>query len=260
MDILDQYVMRPPHHQNAIDLFDGEWSSTLPADSGLVARPGHAGLFDDGRIHWLDEVVGGVDGMRVLELGPLEGAHSAMLQRLGAREVLAIEANARAYLKCLIVKEALSLDRVRFLLGDFTSYLDETDDHFDAVVASGVLYHMLDPVGLLRGLRRVADRALIWTHYYDADLCARDELRRRFGPPEHTTADGVTVELRPYRYLESLEWSGFCGGAHPDARWLTRASLMSLLDAHGWSDIRVEFDHPDHPGGPALAVVVQSAA
>lgn len=125
------------------------------------------------------------------------------------------------------------------------------------VVASGVLYHMLDPVGLLQGISRVTDRALIWTHYFDEEPCSRDELRRRFGPPEHAVADGVTVEVRPYRYLESLEWSGFCGGAHPDARWLTRESLLRLLGAHGWTDVQVGFDRPDHPGGPTLAVVVQ---
>jgi SAM-dependent methyltransferase len=78
----------------------------------------------------------------VLELGPLEGGHSFMFERLGAREVIAIEANPRAYLKCLIIKELLDLRRVRFLCGDFLEYLRADGTDFDLVFASGVLYHM----------------------------------------------------------------------------------------------------------------------
>ncbi len=37
--------------------------------------------------------------MNILELGPLEGAHTYQLR------ILAIEANAEAFLKCLVVKE-----------------------------------------------------------------------------------------------------------------------------------------------------------
>ena len=53
----------------------------------------------------------------MLELGPLEGAHTYMLDRAGASEVVAIEGNTRAFLKCLITKELLSMPSARFLVG-----------------------------------------------------------------------------------------------------------------------------------------------
>jgi Protein of unknown function (DUF1698) len=84
--------------------------------------------------------------MTVLELGPLEGAHTYRLQQLGAGRILAIESNVEAYLKCLIVKEALGMKRAEFMLGDFTLYLQECTERFDLVFCCGVLYHMQDPL------------------------------------------------------------------------------------------------------------------
>ncbi|WP_204313559.1 hypothetical protein, partial [Klebsiella michiganensis] len=65
----------------------------------------HAGeirLYDDARIAWLVSSVGGLQGLDVLELGPLEASHTAMLLAAGAKSVLAIEANQLAFLRCLV--------------------------------------------------------------------------------------------------------------------------------------------------------------
>ena len=70
--------------------------------------------------------IGGVTEKTILELGPLEGGHSYMLDRAGAAQVVAIEGNARAYLKCLIVKELLGLPRVQFLCGDSVALSSST--------------------------------------------------------------------------------------------------------------------------------------
>ena len=94
----------------------------------------HAGLlpvFEDVRIEWAVPQHGGVGGKRVLELGPLDGAHTYMLERFDSAEVVAVEANTHAYLRCLIVKELLEIRRARFLLGDFVEYLRATRDKFD---------------------------------------------------------------------------------------------------------------------------------
>src|SRR5687768_5098242 len=129
-DILDSYVHSAPSPQNAADIFKGEWSSRLPLDG---VESGGAGLFDDERIKWGVEQIGGVEGKTVLDLGPLEGGHSAMFEWMGAAEVVAVEANTRAYLKCLVTKELLGLKRVSFLCGDFVEYLRERPRRFDLV-------------------------------------------------------------------------------------------------------------------------------
>ena len=178
--ILDQYVRAAPSEANAVDIFKGEWWSALPGRlAGIPA--GNLPLFDDKRVHWAIEALGGVAGKSVLELGPMEAGHTWMLEQAGAASVVSIEANSRCFMKCLIVKEVVGLTRSRFLHGDFEEYLRATSERFDAVVASGVLYHMRNPVELLRNIARVTDRVFIWSHYYSAEpLQAIPHMRHRW--------------------------------------------------------------------------------
>src|SRR5690349_16731792 len=112
-----EFIKTAPHPQHALDIFEGEWLSALPSPL-TPCRAGKLPLFGDPRIQWAVEQWGGVQGKRVIELGPLEGGHSWMLEQMGAAEVIAVEANTRAYLKCLTLKELTGMTRVRFLCGD----------------------------------------------------------------------------------------------------------------------------------------------
>jgi len=254
--ILDQYVVERPSAQTALDVFAGEWSSLVPESLGVSG--GTVPLFADPRITWLIEHIGGVDGLRVLELGPLEAGHTSMLDAAGA-EVLAVEANTRAFLKCLIIKELLGLTRSRFVLGDFSAFLDSSDERFDLVVASGVLYHSPDPILLLERLAAVTDRLGIWTHYHDAEVVRSNPALDRMFVDESDTRlwRGLEVVLHRRAYLESLEWGGFCGGPESSALWMERDGLLQVLSALGFADITVRDDDPDHPNGPAILLCAQ---
>src|SRR3954451_816201 len=165
--VLDLYVDGVPSPAKVAALFQDQWLSKLPAEIGLAGGP--IDLFDDARIHRL---LGAIDiaGQKVLELGPLEAGHTTHLLRAGAAHVTAIEGNSLAFLKCLAVKEALGLENVRFLLGDFVDFLRQRQHAFDVCVASGVLYHMQNPVELIELLSQACRRYLfLWSHYYDAE-------------------------------------------------------------------------------------------
>jgi SAM-dependent methyltransferase len=258
--ILDEYVKAAPDQQRVLDVFAGEWSSAFPAKFGFQTKPGTAALFEDGRIDWAIAALGIGAGSRILELGPLEAGHSYMLQNAGAREVIAIEANTRAFLKCLCVKELLGLERVHFLLGDFVAYLKDDRSQYDAVIASGVLYHMDKPLELLELISRVAGKVMLWTHYYDADVLTRNkQLAHKFTPLQSIEHAGVTYEFSTQSYKEALGWAGFCGGPLPTSKWLSRDSIMRALTAFGFTTISVNFDDPRHPNGPAFAICAQKA-
>ncbi|MGX2041182.1 class I SAM-dependent methyltransferase [Methylocaldum sp. MU1018] len=255
MNILDTYVLTEPSIQNVLDIFKGEWSSKLPDNFGLVTQPGTAGLFEDIRIAWAEQIFGNLSDWKVLELGPLEGGHSYMLQHRNANKVISIEANTRAFLKCLCIKEIFNLDRVEYKLGDFMSFLEKDNSRYDLVVASGVLYHMEDPIKLLKLISRVSDRLFIWTHYYDQKIISsREELSHKFSPVSSFEYDGVIYESSTQSYKDALAWSGFCGGPKPVSRWLTRESIIKALEQFGFADIQINFDHLDHPNGPAFAI------
>ena len=256
--ILDAYVLDVPSDQNVLDIFKGEWSSKLPQNCSLVTQPARAGLFEDARIAWAEEVLGKFADCNILELGPLEGGHSYMFQNRGAKRVIAVEANIRAFLKCLCVKEIFKLNRVDFKLGDFMPYLRKDDTRYDMVFASGVLYHMEEPVELLKMISKVSDRAYLWTQYYDENIISkRPDLAHKFTAVRSFEYDGASYEYSTQSYKDSLNWAGFCGGPKPVSRWLTRDSIMRALRQYGFVDIQVGFDAPDHPNGPAFALCVK---
>ena len=127
-----RFAQHAPSAQRTVDLFAEGWASHLPIPG---VHSGQHALFEDPTVRWLLRECEGVLGKRVLELGPLEGAHSRMLQDAGAREVVGVESNARAYLKCLVAKELLSSDRCKFLFGDFREFLRTSGERFDASTA-----------------------------------------------------------------------------------------------------------------------------
>jgi uncharacterized protein DUF1698 len=251
---LEHYTTVLPTPQNALDVFRGEWLCKLPPPfDGLTA--GTIPTFDDPRMHWAVAEIGGVVGRTVLELGPLEGGHSYLLERAGARSVLAIEANVHAYLKCLVVKEILGLERCRFLFGDFVRYLESGARRFDVCVASGVLYHMADPVALLGLLARATDRLCLWTHYYDPAVIERQaNLRDVFVASASRVTEGFAHTVFRLNYGGALGVRGFCGGNAAYSHWMTRQDILDCLAHFGFRDVRVGVEDPNHPHGPCFTV------
>jgi len=255
LKVLDLYIKKEPNNQNILDIFANEWSSAMPDDCGLVTKPGKSRLFDDDRIRWVEEISGGFQNLDVLELGPLEGGHSYMLHKMGSKKIISIEANTRAFLKCLCIKEIFDLNRVEFKLGDFVSFLKETNNAFDIVIACGVLYHMMNPIELLELISQVTDRVFIWTHYYDREIITANKiLSLKFGPLEAFEYRGDKYMAARQSYENALDWSGFCGGSQPTSKWLCRDSIIKCLKKLNFSKITIGFDDPSHPNGPAFAI------
>jgi hypothetical protein len=249
-NILDQYVLSAPSPQNALDIFQDEWSSELP-DPNLLA--GSITLFDDYRIKWFAEHLGGFQGKTVLELGPLEAGHTYMLEHLGAESILSIEANTRAFLKCLIVKEIFDLRHAHFLCGDFVEHLRANHQQYDVCLASGVLYHTINPVELIALLAKTTNHVCMWTHYYDPDIIQFSSSQEaEFGGFAHTRY------YRPYR--GGLHWAGFCGGCRPYSYWLTRDDIINGFKHFGLTEITIGIEEPQHKGGPAFTLVASRAS
>jgi len=250
-----RYVSTAPSAQNALDIFAGEWASRFPPPySNLVA--GGIPLFEDGRIAWAMEQLGGCQDQNVLELGPLEAGHSYLLEAYHAAAVTAIEANTGAFLKCLIAKEILGLKRVHFLCGDFIQYLEQNTGTFDLVLASGVLYHMQEPFTLLQLLAKRTNRTYIWTHYYDDKIIqSNPNLRPKFTKRVSSTAGGFPCTMYRQGYLNSLQTPGFCGGNAEFSYWLAREDILKALAQYGFHDVRIAHEQPDHPHGPCFSLV-----
>ena len=250
----DAFATGPPSAQSAIDAVPVAWASRFPAPlDGLHA--GEAPLFEDPRMVWAFDRLGGLQDRTVVELGPLEGAHSYMAQQAGAAHVTAVEANPRAFLKCLVVKELLGLDRCSFLCGDALEFLAREQEGFDVCVACGILYHMTEPVRLLELISRRASRLVMWTHFYDQEALAVEGLAERMGPAEEFEHDGFRYRAHRHQYRHDARLAGFWGGTQAYSLWLPRADLLAALEHLGWREVEVAFEERQHPHGPALALV-----
>lgn len=250
------YARGAPTPQHLVDIFKGEWTSLLPAEAGNVTA-GRDALFDDPRIHWALEHFArwGVpaQGATALDLGPLEGGHSYMLLKAGAKSVTAVEANRSAYLKCLLVKELLGLNDLRLLHGDAVAYLEQDGPACDIAIASGLLYHLTNPVRLIERLGARARAVFIWTMVYDADFnAAHPDRAVATGPSYQVDQGGFHHTLHQHGYTNGTDWSRFWGGIEPTAAWMEKADLLGALRHFGFN--RMEVVDEDNLNGRAVRI------
>lgn len=258
-DVHAEYANIPPTKTTGLTAY-GEWVSKLPVNqSGLG---GAAGLYDDGRIRILLGLCP-VREKTVLELGPFEAGHTYMLHEAGASSIDAIEAHRSSYVKCLLAKEAFDLTRAHFYLGDFVAWLRETDKTYDLAVASGVLYHMADPIGLLDLLSRRSNRIFLWTHYAPSMPYPDDHpLRAAYtGQVDTVNYKGLSLKLYQRTYLGIAGTSTFCGGVRDRHAWMEKDGIRALLDANGFRIQHVFMDQPEgHPYGPCFCLYCEREA
>src|SRR5262249_30779338 len=139
------------------------------------------------------------------------------------------------YLKSLVTKEILGL-KAHYLLGDFNHYLAETEDRYDLVFASGVLYHMVDPIFTLYLISRVTPRVFIWSHYI----------------PESVAPQAPPVERHGFRchYFEVF-YPGYdhtgrrCSGVMPSCNRLYQKDIIAALKHFGFDKVTITLDSVD---------------
>lgn len=252
-DTFAQYEMRLPTHQNAIDALDG-WSSLFPHHLGLKA--GTIPLFHDTRITAALEAYGSIEDRQILEIGPLEGMHTYILNQRGPANIDAIEANQSCFLRCLVTKEILKIDKASFYLGDIQKWLEETDKEYDLAFASGVLYHMPDPAEFLRLLSTRAKALFLWTHFYDEAAMPPSDVRRYpfNGKVEVRSVAGMNIHYHERSYQHADQNAAFCGGMKDRHFWLEKDEILSLLKRLGYNEIHVQALDNDHAGGPCISV------
>lgn len=252
----DGYETRMPSLQNAIDLVPG-WVNSLPSE--FKVKAGGLGLYADRRIKWMLDEYGSLENKQILELGPLEASHTGMMHGAGAQLIDAVEANKMAFLRCLVVKEAMRLNNAYFHLGDFGEWLENTDKVYDLIVASGVLYHMKNPIRLLELLTKRSNALFIWTHYVDDEQMPIGDPRRGALQKEPVVEqlNNAPIRLYPRSYYAAQQSEFFCGGPEDQHYWIEKNDLLSALKLLGFNSIKINYEEPEHPNGPCFCVLAE---
>jgi len=248
---------KPPSAQQTLDLFRGKWASRMPVRLGVV-EAGEAALFEDPRVDWavtnLAKLGYRLADCTVLEVGPLEGGHTYGLMRAGARSVTAVEAHPEAFLKCLVLKELLAMERVNFLYGDAISFLRSIGHTYDVGFASGFLYHMANPVEALELLCLRTRALFLWTVYWDGAFNgAHPDRPAGSGVVAKAEHSGFRHTLHRHDYGEHLDYGSFWGGPESFSNWLERDEILGALSHFGFSRQIVELE--SNPNGSALRLV-----
>jgi hypothetical protein len=248
-DARPRFGMNIASHQNALDIFP-DWFSAMPEHSGLKGGP-HDGHFNDARVTWASKIIGGFAGKTILELGPYEAYNSYQFDMFGAASVISIEANVVNFLKCLVVKNIFNL-QTTFLHGDFISYMEQATSGYDICWASGVLYHMTEPLRFLNAAAKMSDRIFLWTQYYDdeiqrarEDMCFFDAAKN-----VHVDIGGREIVLHHRSYV-TPQRQAFSGGSKEFSYWMKKDDIIFVLGTLGYTEITMGVDNPQHPAGPA---------
>jgi SAM-dependent methyltransferase len=152
---------------------------------------------------------------RVLELGPYDGVDTAYLAR-HAESVIAIEARVENLEAVRYHLDRQGAENVTLLQGNLEVYDLAALGRFDCCWATGVLYHLPHPLGLIQRIAQVTDRCYGWTH-----LAVADE-----------------VEVAGYRGSMFREGTDPLSGLSPASFWLLPEEFLSAWWAIGW---RCEF-------------------
>ena len=131
-------------------------------------------------------------GLSVLDVGCNFGFHSFLARRLGAREVVGVDVDAKAVRACDIQRALNRVEGVRFVLGDFTSA--DLGGPFDV----GLLINFFGKEMILGGIRRFLEaldrqsrsRMIVSAKWYY-------KISRHFGGDRETL-----LRHYPERYLD----------------------------------------------------------
>lgn len=241
-----------PTNQNAINAVPG-WSTSLPEGYATDADKLHT--YSDERILWAAECFGELRGANVLELGPLEAGHTIQLEQLGAT-VTGVEANKLAFLRCLVAKEIVGLKNARFMLGDFVKWLEDCEQDYDLIIASGVLYHLGNPLNFIELAAKRTNALYIWTHFVHEGMMPIGDPRRGVIENEPKLVDFHGIPVRLYRrtYATAPKNDNFNGGMADAHSWMHRDDILEALKAVGLSDIRIAQENGQHLNGPCFSV------
>ncbi len=212
----------------------GEWTYDIPLSEGVWTRETEQPL-PHTRLRRIVQTIVDLVGKplsecRILDLGCLEGLFSLELARQGAT-VVGVDARRGHIEKAEFAKSQMGLGRVTFQVDDVRNVSAQTYGQFDAIVCSGLLYHLpaQDGAELLRTLHEMAVRLLV----IDTHIS--------LAPQESFTFLGETYHGESYRehgpgeVEKVIEHRPLASYGNEVSSLFSRPSLVNLLAAVGFT-------------------------
>ena len=178
--------------------------------------------------------------LRILDLACLEGEYAIEFARQGA-QVTGVEGRAANIEKARFAKDALGLTNLQLIQDDVRNLSRQTHGTFDAVLCSGILYHLDAPdvAEFLHRIGEVCDRCLI----VDTHVAFRG--RESFEHRGRTYWGSRFIEHHRAATKKEREDSSWASLDNQTSFWFTRPSLLNALHAAGFTSV-AECHSPPH--------------
>jgi SAM-dependent methyltransferase len=190
----------------------------------------------------------GLKGLRVADLGCLEGGFALAMARRGMN-VIGIEARQTNLAKAFLLKEHFELPNLEFRQDDVKNFTRESYGTFDIVLALGILYHLDEPLKWMRQLAGATDGLLIVDSHFapaqDSGLALLDPRIAQLGPLLQIEDAGMTYEGRWFTDCsaevdrETQVWASY---SNNKSFWLTKDSLCCGLRRAGFNLVFEQHD------------------
>jgi SAM-dependent methyltransferase len=182
----------------------------------------------------------GLHGKSIVDIGCLEGGYSTEFARLGMIAT-GIEVRQFHYRNCLRVKAGTDLPNLKFIRDDAVNI--RRCGPFDAVFATGLLYHLDRPAQFLADSAQVRRRVIFLEGhvaraeptpsirlYNLSDMTENEGLRGRWYP-EHDNP--------PMDQLDLIKWASWSNNR---SFWIQREYLAQLLKDLEFDIVLEQFD------------------
>jgi len=169
---------------------------------------------------------------RILDLGCLDGIFSIEFAKHGCQTV-GVEIREANIRKAIFCAEALGLHNLEFRQDDVRNISLEAYDRFDAIVCSGILYHLpaADAIRLIERMYAITNRlVVIDTHVAlkPVERCVYDG-NEYWGSVFREHSDNATPEKKATSLWASAD--------NMVSFWFTRPSLVNILSKAGFSSV-----------------------
>ncbi len=186
----------------------------------------------------LDELKNIIDfkGKSILELGPLEGGNSILLEKMNIISNLSIEGRVDSYVKCCVVKNIYDLNKTKFILDDVRDISVKKYGKFDIAVVLGLLYHLDKPNEIIQALSLMSDVLILSTHYADEESPYKNAKNMEIKTEKSVYRGRIYNEnpkIDPNAGLENISF------------WPYEKDLINMCKDSGFSNVKILERNPD---------------
>jgi tRNA (mo5U34)-methyltransferase len=235
--------------KNSLDRF-GKWMYEFDLGNGVktplyleslrkVHQARHEMIFD-----FLDGLHFDYRSADVLDIGCNEGYFLFEMLKRGARSGLGIEGRADNIGKARFIEEALGIERCELRQANVFD-VDLGTGRYDVVLLLGLIYHVEDPIGLLRRAAKATKRFL----FLETQLC-KSEQPIRFGwgiPDTYHSADAYLVlhEERDDNPLASMGGLSMIPNLNAITTMLRQCGFRDIVQLHSSKVHETQYERGD---------------